>query len=64
MTRYISTVKLREAGVTYNIGDELAPDACDRDRLLFLLLKDFIYPVGGYEELPEDLFLDFMEKRD
>lgn len=57
-------IKLAEGGRVHLPQDEFEPDICEYDRLVFILAKEWVLPVGGWMELPEPLFTDVMEKRD
>jgi len=63
MPTLISQVRLVEAGVIHKIGDEFEPDIVEYDRLVFVLAKEWVLPVGGWQELPEPLFSDVDELR-
>jgi hypothetical protein len=51
-------------GQVYTQGQVFDNKSVEHDRLVFLLAKEWLYPVGGWEALPDDLFLDVMEIRD
>ena len=60
----VSTRRLVENAIVYNRGDVVRDELVSYDRLVFLLAKEFILPVGGFEALDEPLFTDVMEMRD
>ena len=63
MPDLIAQVRLVEAGIVHKVGDEFAPDIVDYDRLVFVLAKEWVLPVGGWQELPEPLLSDVDELR-
>mgnify|MGYP001154455753 CR=1 FL=1 len=56
-------VRMAEKGGVYKPGDEIDVEALDYERLVFLIAKGHAGPEDA-EELPEQLFLDVMERRD
>jgi len=60
----ISTRRMVENGVVYRKGDVILHEFIPHDRLVFLLAREFVLPVGGWDALDEPLFTDVMEKRD
>ena len=63
MPDLIAQVRLVEAGIVHKVGDEFAADIVDYDRLVFVLAKEWVLPVGGWQELPEPLLSDVDELR-
>ena len=59
-----SCQRLVEGGVVYAKGDTVLRELVAYDRLVFLLAKGTVSPVGGLEGLEEPLFTDVMEIRD
>ena len=64
MPLLVAQVRIVEDGKVHLVGDYMDPDIMEYDRLVFILAKEFIMPVGGWDQLPEPLFTDVMEKRD
>ena len=58
---YIAQTKLVEGGKKYMPGDKVSVKG---DRLVFLLSKEFVLPKGGWEKMPDDIYLAVMEARD
>ena len=56
--------RMVEGGIVYFKGDKIIADTILYKRLVFLLAKEHLYPVGGWQALPEPLFTDVMLKRD
>ena len=59
----VMSYRLVEAGVMYPKGSIFPDNATSYDRLVFLLGKENLWPVGGWQELPEPLFTDVMARR-
>ena len=59
-----SRVRLVEAGKIYKPGDVFDVDSVSYDRLIYILNREYVWPVGGLQELPEPLFTDLMVTRD
>ena len=56
--------RMVESAIVYRKGDIIIDGTIPHKRLVFLLAKEHLYPVGGWQALPEPLFTDVMLKRD
>ena len=59
-----ATRRLAMGGTVFLDNDIVIPDIIEYEILVLYLAKEWVLPVGGWQELPEPLFTDVMEKRD
>lgn len=59
-----ATRRLVMSGVVFMNNDVVQEDIVEYDTMVMALAKGWVLPVGGWQELPEPMFTDVMEKRD